>query len=148
MSAARARRLADRIQEVVAARLQRDVKDPRLGFVTITDVRVTNDLREATVFYTAFGEEPERADTAVALTSLTGLLRTEVGRQTGIKFTPTLTFQLDAVPETASRIDDLLAQARAADAEVGQAAVGASYAGDTDPYRRPPEETDAAEPAR
>ena len=136
MSAARARRLADRIREVVAARLQRGVKDPRLGFVTITDVRVTNDLRESTVFYTAFGEEQERADTAAALASLTGMLRTEVGRQTGLKFTPTLAFVLDAVPENASRIDELLASARAADAEVDRLAATASPAGEADPYRR------------
>ncbi len=140
MSAARARRLADRIQEIVAARLQRGVKDPRLGFVTITDVRVTNDLREATAFYTAFGTEQERADTAEALASLTGMLRTEVGRQTGIKFTPTLSFVLDAVPENASHIDELLAAAREADAAVERAAAAASYAGDPDPYRRPVDE--------
>lgn len=142
MSAARARRLADRIQEIVAARLQRGIKDPRLGFVTITDVRVTNDLREATAFYTAFGDVQERADTADALASLTGMLRTEVGRQTGIKFTPTLAFVLDAVPENASHIDELLAAAREADAAVERAAAAASFAGDPDPYRRPVDEED------
>lgn len=137
MSAARARKLADRVQEIVAGQLQRGIKDPRLGFVTITDVRVTNDLREAVAFYTAFGDEEERAASAAALESLTGMLRTEVGRQTGIKFTPTLAFQLDAVPENASRIDDLLSAARAADAEVERLAAEASYAGDADPYRHP-----------
>ncbi len=140
MSAARARKLADRVQEIVAGQLQRGVKDPRLGFVTITDVRVTNDLREAVAFYTAFGDEEERAASAAALESLTGMLRTEVGRQTGIKFTPTLAFQLDAVPENASRIDDLLSAARAADAEVERLAAEASYAGEADPYRHPLED--------
>lgn len=145
MSAARARKLADRIQEIIASRLQRGVKDPRLGFVTITDVRVTNDLREAVAFYTAFGDEQERAATAEALHSLTGMLRTEVGRQTGIKFTPTLAFQLDAVPENASRIDELLSAARAADAEVERVAATADYAGEPDPYKRPVELDDEAD---
>jgi len=145
MSAARARKLADRVQEIVAGQLQRGIKDPRLGFVTITDVRVTNDLREAVAFYTAFGDEQERAASAAALESLTGMLRTEVGRQTGIKFTPTLAFQLDAVPENASRIDDLLTAARAADAEVERIAAEATYAGDADPYRHPVEDGEDGE---
>jgi ribosome-binding factor A len=77
---ARARKLADRIKVVVAETLELRVKDPRLGFVTITDVRVTGDLRDATVFYTVYGDEDERAATAAALDSAKGVLRTEVGR--------------------------------------------------------------------
>ncbi len=133
--AARVRRLADRIQVIVAEMLELRVKDPRLGFVTITDVRVTNDLREATVFYTVLGDEKERADSAAALESATGLLRTEVGRQTGIRHTPSLAFVLDSLPDTARNIDDLLARAAAADAAVHDLAAGASFAGDADPYR-------------
>lgn len=133
----RAHKLADRIHEIVAEALKHKVKDPRLGFVTITDTRVTGDLREATVFYTVYGDENEHADSAKALESVKGLLRSEVGRQTGIKFTPTLTFVADAIPETAAAIEDALRRAREADAQVARAAARASYAGDADPYRKP-----------
>ncbi len=133
----RAHKLADRIHEIVAEALKHKVKDPRLGFVTITDTRVTGDLREATVFYTVYGDENEHADSATALESVKGLLRSEVGRQTGVKFTPTLTFVADAVPDTAAAIEDALRRAREADAQVARAAAGASYAGDADPYRTP-----------
>ena len=142
---ARARRLAKRIVAIVATELQHQVKDPRLALVTVTAATVTPDLREATVFYTVYGSDEEVQETAQALASATGVLRSAVGQQTGIKFTPTLAFRLDTVPENAHRIEDLLAAARAADAEVAERAAGASYAGDPDPYRRP-DETEA-EPA-
>lgn len=132
---ARARRLAERVKEIVANALEHEVKDPRLGFVTVTDVRVTADLREATVFYTVFGDESEQAATAAALESAKGVLRSEVGRQTGIKNTPSLAFVVDALPDTARHIDDLLRQAAAADAQVHAQASGATFAGDADPYR-------------
>lgn len=137
---ARARKLADRIRVVVAETLERRVKDPRLGFVTITDARVTNDLREATVFYTVYGDEAARAASAAALESAKGVLRSEVGRQTGVRFTPTLTFVADAVPENAAHIEDLLRVAAAEDARVHQMAATATFAGDADPYRVPPGE--------
>jgi len=133
---ARARKLADRIKVVVAETLERRVKDPRLGFVTVTDARVTNDLQHATVFYTVFGDEAEKASTAAALESARGVLRSEVGRRTGIRLTPTLTFLPDAVPENAAHIDDLLREAAARDAEVAERARGAAYAGEADPYRK------------
>ena len=98
------------------------VKDPRLGFVTITDVRMTGDFREATVFYTVYGDDEERTATAAALESAKGVLRSEVGKQTGVKHTPSLTFILDALPDTSKSIDDLLAKAAAADAEVHEMA--------------------------
>ena len=137
---ARARKLADRIQVVVAETLDRRIKDPRLGFVTITDARVTGDLREATVFYTVYGDDEERAASAAALESAKGVLRSEVGRQTGVRFTPTLAFVPDALPDNARTIDDLLAKARAQDEQVRESSTGASYAGDADPYRRPGED--------
>lgn len=137
---ARARKLADRIRVVVAETLQRRIKDPRLGYVTITDTRVTGDLREATVFYTVFGDDEERAASAVALESAKGVLRSEVGRQTGVRFTPSLTFVADAIPENARTIEDLLAKARAADEKVRETADDASYAGEADPYRKPGED--------
>ncbi len=140
MNEQRARRLADRIQVIVAEMLERRIKDPRLGFVTVTDVRVTGDLREATVYYTVLGDEAEREETAKALESATGLLRSEVGKQTGIKFTPTLAFVEDAVPQTAAHIEDLLRQARERDAEVAQLAAEAHPAGDPDPYKHDEDE--------
>lgn len=140
---ARARRLADRIKVIVAEALEKRVKDPRLGFVTITDVRVTGDLRDATVFYTVFGTDQEWQQTADALASVTGLLRTEVGRGTGVKFTPTLSFQPDAIPDAARSITELLERAKVADAQVSQLAAGSTFAGDADPYRHP--EDDAGE---
>ncbi|MDP9395932.1 MAG: 30S ribosome-binding factor RbfA [Actinomycetota bacterium] len=142
---ARARKLADRIRVVVAETLEMRVKDPRLGFITVTDTRVTNDLQQATVFYTVYGDETQRADTAAALESAKGVLRSEVGRQTGVRHTPSLTFVADAIPDTARHIEDLLRQAQAADAEVHRAATGASYAGEPDPYRAPRAEDDDAE---
>ena len=134
---ARARRLAKRIVTIVATELQHQVKDPRLAMVTVTAATVTPDLREATVFYTVYGDQGEITGTAAALASANGVLRSAVGQQTGIKFTPTLAFKLDTVPENAYRINELLAAARSADAEVAERAAGASYAGDPDPYRVP-----------
>ncbi|HEX3828044.1 MAG TPA: 30S ribosome-binding factor RbfA [Sporichthyaceae bacterium] len=140
---ARARKLADRIRVIVAETLELRVKDPRLGFITITDVRVTGDYREATVFYTVYGDDEARAATAAALESAKGVLRTEVGRQTGVRHTPSLTFIADALPDTSRALEEALARAAAADAEVHRRAEGANYAGEADPYRRPPEEEPA-----
>ncbi|MCG5211753.1 30S ribosome-binding factor RbfA [Streptosporangium sp. KLBMP 9127] len=139
MDAARARKLADRIQQVVAEMLERRIKDPRLGFVTVTDARITADLRDATVFYTVFGSDAERADSAAALESATGVIRSEVGRQTGLRHTPTLTFTHDPLPDSAKHIDGLLAEAKARDDEIAKRAEGAVHAGEADPYRKPGE---------
>lgn len=132
---ARQRRLADRIQQIVAELLELRIKDPRLGFVTVTDVRLTPDLREASVFYTVLGDEEEQTASAAALASATGMIRSEVGKQTGIKFTPTITFIPDAVPENARHVEELLERAAAADAQLHERAEHATYAGDPDPYR-------------
>lgn len=142
MDAARARRLAERITKIVAEMLERRVKDPRLGFVTVTEARLTADLREATVFYTVYGTPEEREDTAAALRSATGIIRTEVGRQLGLRHTPSLEFVADALPDSARRIDDLVAAARSADEELARAREGAQWAGDPDPYRKPADEWD------
>jgi ribosome-binding factor A len=135
----RARRLGEAIAQIVAEMLERRVKDPRLGFVTVTEARVTGDLRDATVFYTVYGSEEERAASAAALASAAGLIRSEVGRQTGVKHTPSITFEPDTVPDTARNIEELVARARVADAQVAAARVGAEPAGDPDPYRAPPQ---------
>jgi ribosome-binding factor A len=129
--------MAERIKEIVAGAVEMRVKDPRLGFVTITDVRVSPDLREASVFYTVYGDEESRISSAAALEAATGMIRTEVGRQTGVKFTPTLAFILDAIPENAAHVEDLLRRAAAADAQVHEQAARAAYAGEADPYRKP-----------
>ena len=116
MDAARTRRLAERISKIVAEMLERRIKDPRLGFVTVTEARLTSDLREATVFYTVYGSPEERAETAVALRSATGVIRSEVGRLIGLRHTPSLEFVADALPDSARRIDDLVAAPRQEDA--------------------------------
>ena len=134
---ARARRLSEAIAQIVAEMLERRIKDPRLGFVTVTEARVTGDLREATVFYTVYGSDTERAESAAALASAAGLIRSEVGRQTGMKHTPSITFEPDTVPDAARNIEELVARAREADAAVAAAREGARPAGDPDPYRVP-----------
>jgi ribosome-binding factor A len=134
---ARARRLADRIKVLVAELLERRIKDPRLGFVTVTDARLTTDLRDATVFYTVYGDASAHAGTAAALESARGVLRSEVGRHLGLRHTPTLAFVTDPLPDTAAHIDELLAAARVADAELARTRAGASPAGADNPYREP-----------
>ncbi len=133
----RVAKMADRIREIVARRLEKGLRDPRLGFVTITDVRVTGDLQHASVFYTVYGSAEERAESAAALKSATGLLRTEVGRQLSVRLTPTIEFIPDAIRENAAAIEAALAEAAKRDAEVEALAATAEYAGDPDPYVKP-----------
>ena len=139
--AARARKIAERIKAIVAEQLEYRVKDERLGFVTVTDVRVTGDLQHATVFYTVFGDEAAREATAKALESAKGKIRSSLG-QLGIRLTPTVEFVADGLPEGAAHFEEVLAETKARDAELARARASASYAGDADPYRKPP--TDAA----
>lgn len=134
--AARARKIADRIKEVVAANLASLVKDPDLGFVTITDVKVTNDLQHAQIYYTVFGDEGQHATTADLLARNKGRIRSLVGRQLGIRLTPTVEFFADAIPESAAAIEDLLREAKERDAATAAAAGSATYAGDEDPYKK------------
>lgn len=138
--AARAARLADRIKVIVAQALERRIKDPRLGFVTVTDARVTNDLQHATVYYTVFGSEEEQASTRAALESAKGILRSEVGKNITARLTPTLTFVADEVPVNAAHIEDLLRKTRERDAELAETSANATYAGDADPYKKPADE--------
>jgi ribosome-binding factor A len=139
MSSPRVRKVADRIQVIVAEMLERRIKDPRLGFVTVTDVRVTGDTQNATIFYTVLGEGDDLASTAAALESARGLIRSEVGKQLGMRHVPTLEFIHDALPDNARHLDELLARARESDERVAAAAAGAQYAGEADPYRKPNE---------
>lgn len=142
MPSPRVLKLADQIKIIVAEMLERRVKDPRLGFVTVTDVSLTGDTREATVFYTVMGTDTDLASTAAALQSANGLIRSQVGRQLGLRHTPSLTFVADAVPEEAAHIEELLAAARRGDADVAERSVGAQYAGEPDPYKRDDEPDD------
>ena len=136
----RQRKVEDRIQQTVASLLERRIKDPRLGFVTITDVRVTGDLQHATVFYTVLGSEDDAAKTAKALESAKGLIRSNVGKALGIRLTPTLEFQADALPQSAAQIEDALARAKADDERLAKQAQSSQYAGEEDPYKRPAED--------
>ena len=139
MSSPRVRKIADRIQVVVAEMLERRIKDPRLGFVTITDVRVSGDSQQATIFYTVLAtddQEAQLASTAAALESAKGLLRSEVGKQLGMRHVPTLTFIADALPETARHLEEVLARAKAQDEAVA-AIRREEYAGEADPYKKP-----------
>lgn len=139
MSNERQAKLSDRIRVILAERLDKGLRDPRLGFVTITDVRVTGDLQHASVFYTVLGDDEERASTAAALASATGMLRSELGKHLNTRLTPSLEFILDALPDTADHITELLREARERDEAVAGLATGAQYAGDADPYVKPRE---------
>ncbi|MGK5673575.1 30S ribosome-binding factor RbfA [Micromonospora sp. URMC 106] len=132
---AKVRRHAERVRELVASVVRSQIKDPRLGMITITDARITADLRDATVFYTVLGDAAAQSGTAAALESAKGMLRSTVGKALGLRHSPTLTFVLDDVQDQVKHIDDLLAQARSADAEVQRLAARAEYAGEPQPYR-------------
>jgi ribosome-binding factor A len=134
----RVRKIADRIQVIVAQMLERRIKDPRLGFVTITDVRVTGDSQQATIFYTVLGAEADLVSTAAALESAKGVLRSEVAHQLGMRHAPSLAFIPDALPENARHLDEVLARAKQQDDAVAASRVE-SYAGEPDPYKKPRE---------
>lgn len=139
MAGERQARLSDRIRVVLAERLEKGLRDPRLGFVTITDVRVTGDLQHASVFYTVLGSDEERVASAEALKSATGMLRSELGKHLNVRLTPSLEFIPDALPDSAGHIADLLREARERDEAVAGIAASAAYAGDPDPYVKPRE---------
>ena len=134
---ARARKLAERIKVLVAEALERAVKDPDLGFVTITDVRVTPDLQHASIYFTVFGSDEDRARSTEIIEKNRGKIRSEVGRNLSIRLTPTIEFIPDVIPETAAHMNDLLAEARARDAEVAKIAAKAEPAGEANPYKEP-----------
>ncbi|KUH99130.1 30S ribosome-binding factor RbfA [Mycobacterium sp. IS-3022] len=144
---ARARRLAKRISTLVASAIEYEIKDPRLAGVTITDAKVTNDLHDATLYYTVLGsslsEEPDYDAAAAALDKAKGVLRSKMGASLGVRFTPTLAFERDTVPDAAVKMEELLARARAADEDLARVREGAKHAGDADPYRVSEEEGEA-----
>lgn len=134
---ARARKIADRVKELAASVIEHRIKDPRMGFVTVTDARVTPDLEHATVYYTVMGSDEDKRSTAAALASARGMIRSEVGKGLGTRVTPTLEFTEDSVPETAAAIDQALRAAKARDEQLAELARTATPAGESDPYRKP-----------
>lgn len=138
----RSQKVADRIKVVVAGLLEGKIKDPRLGFVTITDTRVTGDLQHASVFYTVLGDEAQREATALALNSAKGVIRSAVGRDLGTRITPSIEFFPDGLPESALALESLLETVHQRDAEVIALRANATYAGEADPYKAPREIVD------
>ena len=138
----RSQKVADRIKVVVAGLLEWKIKDPRLGFVTITDTRVTGDLQHASVFYTVLGDEAQREATAQALNSAKGVIRSAVGRDLGTRITPSIEFFPDGLPESALALESLLETVHQRDAEVIALRANATYAGEADPYKAPREIVD------
>lgn len=136
---ARAARLAKRILTIVATAIEREVKDRRLELVTITDCKVFGDLHDAVVYYTVRGVTVDDASdndaAAEALHRARGQLRKIVGDQLGVRFTPTLSFKLDTVPETSAHMEELLTRARKRDEELKRLAENAKPAGDANPYK-------------
>jgi len=133
----RSQKVADRIKVVVAQLLEGKIKDPRLGFVTITDARVTGDLQHASVFYTVLGDDAQREATAAALESAKGVIRASVGRDLGMRITPSVDFFLDGLPESAVALESLLETVHERDAQVIALRANAQYAGEADPYKAP-----------
>ncbi len=134
---ARARRLAERIKVLAAEALERGVKDPDIGFVTFTDVRVTPDLSHAKIYFTVYGSDEEQQKSIDALERNRGRLRGEIGHRLGIRITPTIELIRDEIPATAGALAELLAEAKRRDAEVEQLKKQAKPAGDPDPYFKP-----------
>jgi ribosome-binding factor A len=135
MASNRVLKVADRIKEVLAGLLETRVKDPRLGFITITDVRVTGDLQQASIFYTVLGDDEARASTAAALASARGMLRAEVGQVLNLRIVPTLEFFADGLQESASAMNDLMSEVRRKDEELAKLRANAKPIGDADPYK-------------
>ncbi|UCC73114.1 MAG: 30S ribosome-binding factor RbfA [Gemmatimonadota bacterium] len=106
----RTQRLGPLLKEEIARLLQREVKDARIGMVTITDVEVTSDLKQATVYIQAPGDESSKAEAIEGLASAAGFIRSRIGRELRIRRTPELRFVLDRTQERAARIHELLAE--------------------------------------
>lgn len=135
----RAARIAALIQRVIASSMEAQLHDKRLSNVTITEVRVTNDLQIAKIYWTQLGhegrEQGERRRAQQALNQARGRLRSLVGSKAGLRLTPQLEFIFDEVPGEAHEIEDILAIARKRDEELAKARETAQYAGDADPYK-------------
>ncbi len=115
----RMRRVNEAVREVLSEALG-ELKDPRIGFVTVTGVKVTADLRRAWVYYTAFGDDKERASTRAGLRSAVPRLRSAIGKQVRLKYLPEIEFEEDATLEQAARIDRLIARIDVGDERPGE----------------------------
>lgn len=131
----RAARLAQRIKVILAEAIQKTIKDDRIDNVTITEAKVTNDLQQATVYYTVFGDEETIEHAHQAMEENRGLLRREMGRGLNIRLVPTLELIRDTVPEKAAQLEEALRAAKERDAQLAAQRENASYAGDEDPYK-------------
>ena len=136
----RVRKIADRIQVIVAEMLERRIKDPRLGFVTVTDVRVTGDTQQATVFYTVLGEDADLASTGRG--AGVGQGRAPLRGRQAARHAARADADLrpDALPENARHLDEVLARARRRWTRRSRRPRGSAYAGEADPYKKPREE--------
>jgi len=108
MSKVRANRVGEQIKKELTDIIQRELKDPRVGFVTVTDVDVTGDLQQATAFITVYGDDDERKKTLKALETANGFIRSEIGKRIHLRKTPELSFTYDESIEQGNRIDELL----------------------------------------
>lgn len=135
----RAARIAALIQRVIASSIEHELHDKRLSNITVTEVRVTNDLQIAKVYWTQYGqagkESGQRKRAQQALDQARGHLRTLVGHKAGLRLTPQLQFVFDEVPGEAHGIEDILMMARKRDEELARAREHAQYAGEADPYK-------------
>ena len=116
MTFKRAERVAGLLQEEISKIIQFELKDPRLGFVTVTAVRVTDDLRDARVYCGILGEAAVRKETIEALAHAAPFIRKEVGARCRLRYSPVITFHLDETAEKAARIERLLREVRDAGA--------------------------------
>jgi len=110
MAKIRVGRVGEQIKKELSQMLQTEIKDPRIGFVTITGVEVTNDLSIAKVYLSVMGDEQEKEETLQALAKATGFIRSELGRRIRLRKTPELIFQIDRSIEYGSRIEELIAK--------------------------------------
>lgn len=108
MATARMRRVNELIREVVGEAIAADLKDPRIGFVTVTAVDTSPDLRSARVYVSVLGDEEEREQTLKGLQSAHGFIQSKIGSELRMKRTPTLSFHYDDSPERGARISRLL----------------------------------------
>lgn len=113
----RSTRVAEQMKKEVGEIISRKLKDPRIGFITITDVEVTGDLQQATVYFTVLGNNRKRSDTLKALEQAKGFIRTEIGQRIRLRKTPELMFAFDVSAEYGSKIDTLLKQVMTEDSD-------------------------------
>ncbi|EUJ18618.1 30S ribosome-binding factor RbfA [Listeria aquatica] len=104
----RANRVAEQMKKELGDILNRKIKDPRLGFITVTDVDVTGDLQQATIFISILGNEKEREDSMLALEKAHGFIRSEIGNRMSLRKVPELLFEMDSSLEYGNKIDELL----------------------------------------